>query len=92
MGLLCSFPRWSYQGETYNTRVAFQVFISPDAYEVGPETIGAKSKIDPQFSNSDIEWFTNQQGSTILYGLLIKVEDPGKRACRTRLELSQCAS
>jgi hypothetical protein len=67
--------RWSYQGKSYHTRVAFQVFISPDSYQVGPETIGARKQLDPKFSNSKIEWFTSQQGSTILYGLLLKLEE-----------------
>ena len=67
--------RWQHQWQTYHTRVAFQVFICPGSYQVGPETIGARKQLDPKFSNREIEWYTNQQGSTVLYGLLIKVED-----------------
>ena len=67
--------RWTNEsdGKKYRAQVAFQVFISPEAYKVGPQTVAATKQIDPKFTNDEIEWFTNQQGSTILYGLLIKV-------------------
>ena len=72
--LLNIFFRWTAaDGKIYQTQVAFQVFIAPDAYGVGPETVAAEGQIDPKFSNDEIEWFTNHQGSTILYGLLIKL-------------------
>ena len=60
-------------GKHYNGKVALQVLISPGSYKVGPETIGASSEIDPDFSNQEMEWSTNQQGCHILSGLLVKV-------------------
>ena len=55
-----------------NAKVALQTFIQPDSYRVGPETVGAGANvIDPFFSNGKLEWSTNRQGSTMIYGLLI---------------------
>ena len=64
-------------GRMYNARVAFQVFLAPGSYLIGPQTIGASKQIDPSFSNQELEWSTVQQGSTILYGLMVKLEEPG---------------
>ena len=56
-------------------RVALQVRIEPDTYDVGPETVDAGSKvIDPNFSNSELEWSTDRRGVIIITGVLIKVE------------------
>ncbi|XP_070554476.1 neuralized-like protein 4 isoform X2 [Ptychodera flava] len=60
--------------KTYSARVAFQVWIKPNSYSVGPETIGAKSEIDPKFSNQELEWFTKRRGCVMVSGLLIKLE------------------
>ena len=62
-------------GKTYNAKVALQLCIRPDSYNVGPQTIGATSEIDPKFNNQEIEWFTKERGSTIPYGLLVKLYD-----------------
>ncbi|CAH1250763.1 NEURL4 [Branchiostoma lanceolatum] len=64
-------------GKVYGARVAFQLCIRPDSYEVGPETIGARREgrtIDPLFSNDELEWSTKERGGTALYGLLVKLE------------------
>ncbi|XP_070554676.1 neuralized-like protein 4 [Ptychodera flava] len=58
----------------YEAKVVFQVYVNPSSYKVGPETIGEKSRIDPHFSNKEIEWFTKERGSVIPYGLLIKLK------------------
>ena len=58
----------------YNSRVAFQVLIAPGSYEQRKETIGATCQIDPAFSNEELEWATDKRGSTILYGLLIRLD------------------
>ena len=55
-------------------RVAFEIFIAPGSYKVGKQTIGLTEQIDPGFSNDEIEWTTVQQGSNVLYGLLVKLE------------------
>ncbi|XP_078583357.1 uncharacterized protein LOC144866035 [Branchiostoma floridae x Branchiostoma japonicum] len=65
-----------HEGKAYNARVAFQLCIRPDSYEVGPETVGAgRRPIDPLFSNKELEWFTKEKGGQALYGLLVKLED-----------------
>ncbi|XP_070553369.1 uncharacterized protein [Ptychodera flava] len=60
--------------KSYTARVAFQVRINPKSYKVGPKTIDVTSKIDPKFSDQEIEWFTKERGAVILYGLLVKME------------------
>ena len=40
-----------------NAKVVLQLYINPDSYQVGPQTIAATSEIDPKFSNQEIEWF-----------------------------------
>ena len=59
----------------YESRVAFQVLIAPDIYEVGAETIGARHRVDPMFSNNELEWSTEQRGSIVIYGLLVRLEE-----------------
>ena len=53
---------------------ALVVRIRPDAYTIGPQTIGARSQMDPKFSNSELEWSTKRRGVAVLVGLLVKVE------------------
>eukprot|EP00058_Branchiostoma_floridae_P015848 XP_002601336.1 hypothetical protein BRAFLDRAFT_82754 [Branchiostoma floridae] len=65
-------------GKVYDARVAFQVCVRPESYKIGPETIGATRKnikIDPHVDNDKIECFTKERGSTILYGLLVNMEE-----------------
>lgn len=59
----------------YKAKVALQVLIKPDSYDVGEQTMGLATDIDPKFSNQEIEWSTNQRGSTILFGLMLKLEN-----------------
>ena len=59
------------------TNVALQVRIQPDAYTVGPQTIGSRVEIDPKFPNSRLEWATKRRGVTVLVGLLVRMEGPG---------------
>ncbi|KAI0232664.1 SPRY domain-containing SOCS box protein 2 [Lamellibrachia satsuma] len=60
---------------TYKSRVALQVLISPNCYQVGAQTIGASHLIDPNFSNQELEWSTVERGSVIVYGLLIRLDE-----------------
>ncbi|XP_070567238.1 neuralized-like protein 4 [Ptychodera flava] len=60
----------------YNARVAFQVWIRPKSYKVHKQTIGAKNRIDPVFSNDVLEWSTKERAAVVPYGLLVKVNDP----------------
>ncbi|KAK2160291.1 hypothetical protein NP493_1657g00048 [Ridgeia piscesae] len=59
----------------YNSQVAFQVLIAPGSYEVGKATVEEDHCFDPRFSNQEIEWATEQRGSIVLYGLLVKLEE-----------------
>ena len=61
--------------KSFSSKAVLQLCINPDSYQVGPETIGAISDIDPKFSNQEIEWSTKQRGSIILYGLLVKLDE-----------------
>ena len=59
--------------------MAFEVWIKPDSYAKGPETVLSKheehKKISEYFRNDELEWSTNERGATILCGLLVKVTD-----------------
>uniref|UniRef100_A0A4W5K7V6 Neuralized-like protein 4 n=1 Tax=Hucho hucho TaxID=62062 RepID=A0A4W5K7V6_9TELE len=58
----------------HQAQVGFQVCVRPGSYKVGPQNLGASEPLDPRFSNTEIEWITKEQGGTLLYGLLIRVE------------------
>ncbi|XP_076364931.1 neuralized-like protein 4 isoform X2 [Tachypleus tridentatus] len=55
-------------------RVAFQVYIRPGSYTSGPQRLGAVEPIDLHFSNSELEWLTKEQNSTVLHSLLVRLE------------------
>ena len=61
--------------KTYTSKAVLQLWINPESYKVGPETIGATEEIDPKLSNQEIEWSTKERGSIILYGLLVKLDE-----------------
>uniref|UniRef100_A0A3B4VD94 Neuralized E3 ubiquitin protein ligase 4 n=1 Tax=Seriola dumerili TaxID=41447 RepID=A0A3B4VD94_SERDU len=58
----------------HQAQVGFQVCVRPGSYKVGPQTLGHSEPLDPRFSNSEIEWITKEQGGTLLYGLLVRIE------------------
>ncbi|XP_077976864.1 neuralized-like protein 4 [Glandiceps talaboti] len=58
----------------YDAQVAFQLWIRPGSYKTGPETLGATSRIDPEFDNKSIEWFTKERPAVVLYGLNVKLK------------------
>ena len=60
--------------KVHHVRLAFQVYVKPGSYKIGPQTIGANEQIDARFSNSELEWSTKERGSTLLHSLLMKVE------------------
>ena len=60
---------------TYNSQVALQVLIAPESYTVGEATVGGTHAFDPEFSNQEIEWATDERGNVTLYGLLVKLEE-----------------
>lgn len=65
--------RVTIDDKEYTAQVVMQVLIKPDAYSVGPQTVGAKTQIDPRFSNEEMKWSTRRRGAIILYGLLVRV-------------------
>ncbi|TNM93826.1 hypothetical protein fugu_002002 [Takifugu bimaculatus] len=58
----------------HHAQVGFQVCVRPGSYKVGPQTAGHSEPLDPRFSNAEIEWITKEQGGTLLYGLLVRIE------------------
>ena len=57
---------------------AFQLRIKPGSYGIGQETVGASrigKKLDEHFKNEELEWYTKQNLSIVLYGLLLGVEE-----------------
>lgn len=58
----------------HQAQVGFQVCVRPGSYKVGPQTLGHSEPLDPRFSNAEVEWITKEQGGTLLYGLLIRIE------------------
>lgn len=49
----------------------------PGSYEVGQETTGATAhgiKVDPYFSNDELECYTKEGVSIVITGLLVKAE------------------
>ena len=59
-------------------KFAFQLRIKPESYNIGQETIGATRKgkiVDENFSNNELEWYTKQNMSIVLYGLLLNVSE-----------------
>ena len=67
------FVDWA-TGENFNAKVVFRLYIKPDSYHVGPQTIGATEEIDLRISNQEIEWSTKQRGAIVFYGLLLKLD------------------
>ena len=59
---------------SHQAQVGFQVCVRPGSYKAGPQTLGHSEPLDPRFSNSEIEWITKEQGGTLLYGLLVRIE------------------
>ena len=62
------------EAASYTAKAAFKVFIKPGCYKVGEQTIGATSKIDPEFSNQELEWSTKERGVVILNSIVVKLK------------------
>ena len=69
----CSNYRVQIEGKNYIAQTVLQALINPNSYQVGKETVGATTQIDPVFSNDELEWSTKQRGSIIIYGLLVRL-------------------
>lgn len=62
--------------KTLTAKAVIQLLIKPGSYQVGSQTIDAISAaIDPRFSNQELEWSIMGRDSTLLYGLLIKLDE-----------------
>ena len=72
----CCHPQdWT---KTLKVQFAFQLRIKPGSYGIGQETIGATKngkKLDENFNNEELEWYTKQNLGIVLYGLLMRVEE-----------------
>ena len=66
--------RYDHNDEQREIRCMFQVLVSPPAYQVGPETIGATTHLDPPIPNDCIEWYTKADRGVVLFGLLVQVK------------------
>eukprot|EP01120_Amphizonella_sp_Union-15-10_P011606 TRINITY_DN4968_c0_g2_i1.p1 TRINITY_DN4968_c0_g2~~TRINITY_DN4968_c0_g2_i1.p1 ORF type:complete len:363 (-),score=46.48 TRINITY_DN4968_c0_g2_i1:50-1138(-) len=53
-------------------QVVLQVRIHPKCYKKFPETVGLKNRLDPDFTNDEIEWVTADRSGVVPFGLLIK--------------------
>ncbi|XP_054716329.1 neuralized-like protein 4 [Uloborus diversus] len=58
----------------YQAKAAFQVYVRPGSYTIRPPQIGPREPVDSHFSNSDLEWYTKEDGAIVLHSLLIKVD------------------
>ena len=72
-----SSPRYDHRDprtrKTQSLRLAFQVFIKPGSYKIGPQSCSRDTQ-DVKFRNSEVEWLTKERGATVVCGLLVKVE------------------
>ena len=74
----CSFTDTT-TGIRYKAKVVLQVRIKPDVYTVGPLTLNpllgwGRGPIDPNFSDSELEWMTDRECVHYIYGVLIKLQ------------------
>lgn len=58
----------------YQAKAAFQVYVKPGSYTIGPQQLGLRDPIDVRFSNNDLEWYIKEENSIILHSLLMKVD------------------
>ena len=52
--------------------------IKPGSYNIGQETVGATEigdNLDEHFTNEELEWYTKQNLSIVLYGLLLRISE-----------------
>lgn len=67
----------NYPDKSIRFQFAFSVRQRPGSYLTGQETVGATAhgiKVDPHFSNDELECYTQEGVSVVLTGLLVKVE------------------
>eukprot|EP00808_Paulinella_micropora_P002500 g29202.t1 len=64
-------PSWSLPCGG-KVQFALQLRQRPHSFRVGQQTIKARSRIDPLFENSEVEYYTKENVGIMVYGLLIK--------------------
>ncbi|CAD5115974.1 DgyrCDS4905 [Dimorphilus gyrociliatus] len=70
----CSYTSQSRRYGAYDIKLAFQVLVRPDSYTAQGRNGNKQLQFDPSFSNTEIEWFVENDNSLIIYGLLIKAD------------------
>ena len=59
----------------YEAKVVLQVLVFPDSYERCGQTVRTEFTEDPEIEDSEFEWYTEQRGSIIIYGVLISLQE-----------------
>lgn len=67
-------------GDEYDAYILFEFRLKPKSYNIGQETIGAKTQIDKNFNNDELEMYTKNkvEGSMLPSGLLVKLVPRGR--------------
>jgi len=71
---------WEYQDKKYYVRTVFQVHQKPDTYHIRRNTLHESCwdptvSFDDHFKNEELEWYTSDQSTIQLAGLLIHFSD-----------------
>jgi hypothetical protein len=70
-------PHPDKAGEKVTMRFVFQARQRPGSYKIGQETVGANHQgitLDPEFSNNELEYYTKENVSIVLHGLLVNLQ------------------
>lgn len=51
----------------------FEVYVKPDSFSMQRNSLSSIVNVDPAVPDSELEWYTNQTGSVMLSGLLMRV-------------------
>eukprot|EP01084_Bolivina_argentea_P150930 263506_1 len=94
-----AYSKWIYcqhpddKDRTIKVQFAFQLRVQPGSYKIGQETVGAAKsglKLDVNFSNNELEWYTKHNLGIVLHGLLLHIKEvnvPTKR--RKKYDISK---
>lgn len=58
----------------FSMKFMFQCLQRPDSYGVGPQTVTSSTtaKLDPDFDDNCLEWYTKETSSIVLTGVLVR--------------------
>ena len=62
--------KWGCEGCTY--KFTFELKMQPETFTIGQQTISASQRIDPDFTNNSIEWYTDSTHSHVLTAILVE--------------------